>query len=215
MRSRTVLEREVLRLPLSDWASVALPLGISVALALGGNAARALLRYEREAAATLSEPWRLLTAHVVHMNPSHLLLDGVALVLIWSLFVGTLPARAWWAAFFVGALAIDVGLYHWQPQIDWYVGLSGVEHSLFVAGALWCLLLGRRGQGGLMLLGLLAKLAWEVTVGPMPWSTSASRGPVVEAAHLYGTIGGAVALGAFLAADETCRTRLSSRWFRT
>lgn len=208
MRSGTSLAREMLRLGAANWAMVAIPATLALLLAMGGNALRLLLRYERDALGQLEQLWRLLTAHVVHMNPSHLLLDGVALVLIWLLFVKTLPARVWWAAFLAGCLAIDGGLYLWQPQIQWYVGLSGVEHALFVAGALWLALLGRPAAR-LMLAGLVAKLAWEVLVGPMPWSTSASRGPVVEVAHLYGTVGGLVGLGLLLALDDSCRKRLS------
>ncbi|MEO0423713.1 MAG: rhombosortase [Pseudomonadota bacterium] len=210
MRSGTPLAREMLRLPLADWAGVVVPVGFALTIALGGNVWRLLLRYERDLPLLLSEPWRLISAHLVHMNGAHLLLDGVAFALIWLLFAGILPARAWWAAFVGGCLAIDAGLYLWQPEVGWYVGLSGVEHGLFVAGAGW-MALTRRPGAALMVIGLGLKLAWEVLVGPMPWSTSASRGPVIEVAHLYGTVGGLIALGLLLALDESCRERLSVR----
>ena len=118
MRSGTSLAREMLRLGAADWAMVAVPAALALLLAMGGNALRLLLRYERDALGQLEQLWRLLTAHVVHMNPSHLLLDGVALVLIWLLFVKSLPARVWWAAFFAGCLAIDGGLYLYGLDVE-------------------------------------------------------------------------------------------------
>ncbi|MEM9384960.1 MAG: rhombosortase [Pseudomonadota bacterium] len=198
----------MLRLAAADWIGVLVPVGLALAFALGGNVWRLLLRYERDLPLLIAQPWRLLSAHLVHMNGAHLLLDGVAFALIWLLFAGNLPVRAWWAAFLGGCLAIDAGLYYWQPQVGWYVGLSGVEHGLFVAGATW-MALARMPGAALMLGGLAAKLAWEVSIGPMPWSTSASRGPVIEVAHLYGTAGGLTAFGLLMTLDETCRERLS------
>ncbi|MEO0972812.1 MAG: rhombosortase [Pseudomonadota bacterium] len=189
----------------ADWLSLVVPGGIALGLAFGGNAARLLLRYQRDA---LNEPWRWISAHLVHMNLSHLVLDGTTLVLVWWLFVGSLPARLWWASFFGASLAIDLALWWWHPEIHWYVGLSGVLHGLFAAGVAWSLL-ARQPLARWLLLGLVLKLTWEVLVGPMPWSESASRGPVVQVAHTYGAIGGALAFGIVCTLNESCRNRLS------
>lgn len=180
---------------------------LALGLALGGDAVRLALRYEREALAALQEPWRLLGAHLVHMNPAHLLLDGTTLVLLGALFVGRLPQRVWTASFLGAAAVIDVGLYVAHPAIAWYVGLSGVLHGQFAAGALWLALAGAR-EAWWLLAGLCAKLAWEWTVGPMPWSEAASRGPVVEVAHGYGAAGGLLGLVLVLALSERCRDYL-------
>ena len=57
-------------------------------LALGDNV-NALLRYDRGAIAA-GGWWRLLTAHLVHLDAHHLILNELGLVLMWSLFAGGL-----------------------------------------------------------------------------------------------------------------------------
>src|SRR5688572_31528312 len=51
----------------------------------GGEAARVALRYERIALAA-GEWWRLLSAHVVHLDLEHAVLNALGLVLMWALF---------------------------------------------------------------------------------------------------------------------------------
>ncbi|HEX8784094.1 MAG TPA: hypothetical protein VF764_12020, partial [Steroidobacteraceae bacterium] len=51
--------------------------------AVAGEGGRALLRYERSALAD-GEWWRLLSAHVVHLDLRHALLNVVGLALVWA-----------------------------------------------------------------------------------------------------------------------------------
>jgi rhomboid family GlyGly-CTERM serine protease len=189
------------------WPGLAAPAAAAGLLALGGATWRLALRFERAPALEFHEPWRLLTAHLVHLNPSHLLLDGLGLALVWLLFAGTLPALVWWLALIFGAVAIDAGLLLLHPEIAWYVGLSGVLHGQFAAGALWSLVLGRR-EAIVMLALLCLKLAFETVAGPVPLTAAASRGPVVEEAHRYGALGGGVAFAFALALHPGMRRSL-------
>jgi hypothetical protein len=59
-----------------------------------------------------------------------------------------------------------------------------------VAGGALTAWLRRQTIGLPLILGLAAKLAWEQVVGPVPFTAAAVGGPVVVAAHLYGTAGG-------------------------
>jgi membrane associated rhomboid family serine protease len=61
-----------------------------------------------------------------------------------------------------------------------------------VAGAL-TLAIARSRFGAIMLVIVVAKIAWEHFAGPVPFSELTSGGPVVTDAHLYGAVGGAVA----------------------
>jgi membrane associated rhomboid family serine protease len=86
--------------------------------------------------------------------------------------------------------SIDLGFVFCEPQVTWYVGLSGVLHGALAAGAIaWW-----RHESRLLALYLsvifLGKLAWEQWHGPLPLSGDL---PVVVDAHLYGAIGGATA----------------------
>jgi rhomboid family GlyGly-CTERM serine protease len=167
---------------------------LCIALALGGDGARELLRYDR---ALLSdfELWRLVSAHLVHLSAGHTALNVIALAIIALLFESVLDSFDWIVAASLSALAIDLGLYAASPEVAWYVGLSGALHGIMVAGAL-ALAIARSRLGAILLLMVVAKIAWEHFAGPLPFSELTSGGPVVTDAHLYGAAGGAVAYAA-------------------
>jgi rhomboid family GlyGly-CTERM serine protease len=160
-------------------------------LALGGDVARELFRYDRAALADF-ELWRLATAHLVHLSIGHTALNVIALAIIALLFDSVLDSLDWIVAAAMSALAIDLGLYAASPEVAWYVGLSGALHGIMVAGAL-TLAIARSRFGAIMLVIVVAKIAWEHFAGPVPFSELTSGGPVVTDAHLYGAVGGAVA----------------------
>lgn len=147
-----------------------------------------LLRYERDALLA-GQWWRGLSAHLVHLDAGHALLNAGGLLLLWTLFGGLLSARQWLVTALCATLAVDGGLWWLQPQLQWYVGASGVLHGVMAAGCLAMLRTGDRAAVPTLLL-FAAKLAWEHWQGPLPFE---SPGQVVPAAHLYGTAGGLVA----------------------
>src|ERR1700744_665360 len=106
---------------------------LTAVLALGDNIS-AVLRYDRSAIAA-GGWWRLLTAHIVHLDAHHLILNELGLVLMWSLFAQDSLAEEWCAIVLAGALAISSGLWWLSPRVEWYVGASGVLHSVMAAGA--------------------------------------------------------------------------------
>jgi rhomboid family GlyGly-CTERM serine protease len=154
---------------------------------LGGAAGRELLRYDRAGLAA-GQWWRLLTAHVVHLDLEHAALNSLGLVLMWALFARDYKPGQWlWIA--LGAItAIDAGLWLRDSTITWYVGSSGALHGVMAAGTLAHL--RRRDLDGWILAAfIVVKLAFEQHVGALPFSES---GPgVVVDAHLYGSLGGA------------------------
>ena len=159
---------------------------------LAGDPGRALLRYERSALAA-GEWWRLLSAHLVHLDLRHALLNVVGLALVWALFARDYSPKAWLAIVLGAMVAIDAGLWLGDSTVQWYVGSSGALHGALAAGVLAHV---RKGEPhGWLLAGLLAaKLLYEQAVGALPFSGS---DPVVVDAHLYGVAGG-VAVAAFL-----------------
>lgn len=161
---------------------------ISTVLALGGDAVREFSRYERSGLAA-GEYWRLLTGHVVHLGWGHLWPNVLALLILGLLFGDVLRQRDWSLVGLASAAAIDLGLYVLDPSVEWYVGLSGVLHGFMAAGALLLMLRGET-LGALLAIGLCAKLVYEQTFGPLPFTARSTGGPVITAAHLYGAAGG-------------------------
>jgi rhomboid family GlyGly-CTERM serine protease len=160
-------------------------------LGAGGDEWRELGRYQRDAIEN-GEYWRLVSGHLVHLGLGHLWPNLAALVIIGALFDDVFDNAAWWRTSLASVAAIDLGLYWFEPNVLWYVGLSGVLHGFVAAGAL-ALLLRRQPLGALLAIGLGAKLAFEQIAGPVPFTAASVGGPVVVAAHLYGAAGGVLA----------------------
>jgi rhomboid family GlyGly-CTERM serine protease len=164
-----------------------------LALTATGEAGRRLLEYARAALAS-GEWWRLVTAHLVHLDLRHAVLNCAGLALMWALFARDYSVRQWLAILAGAAAAIDAGLWLWSSTVAWYVGSSGVLHGVMAAGSL-AHLRRREPDGWLLAAFLAAKLVWEHLVGALPLS---GLGPeVVVDAHLYGVVGG-LAVAAFL-----------------
>jgi rhomboid family GlyGly-CTERM serine protease len=162
-------------------------LALGLVLGLGDNISE-LLRYDRGAIAA-GGWWRLLTAHVVHLDAHHLILNELGLVLMWSLFASDYDPIEWCAIVLAGALAISSGLWWLSPRVAWYVGASGVLHSVMAAGGAKHLA-ERAWDRWILLACLSAKLAYEQFGGHEPPL-------VVVDAHLYGAICGFAVGAAF------------------
>jgi rhomboid family GlyGly-CTERM serine protease len=168
---------------------IALILALALLLApeLAGPAARDALRFDR-GALQHGEWWRLLSAHFVHLDLEHALLNGLGLVLMWALFARDYPPLRWLAIYSGSALAVSAGLWFFDPQLDWYVGASGALHGVMTAGTL-AHLKRRDLDGWPLAVFIVAKLAYEQWAGALPFAGSPDT--VVDA-HLYGAIGGVV-----------------------
>ncbi|HUN92475.1 MAG TPA: rhombosortase [Burkholderiaceae bacterium] len=166
----------------------------------------ALLEYRRELLA--GAPWRLVTAHLVHVGWGHALVNVMAWLIVARLFAAELGAAEQALVALVASIAISLGLAAAFPGIAWYRGLSGVLHALFAAGAAAALVeaLGStRGSGARRTaaaagypVALLAG-AW-IKVGVESVSAGASLHPVawlgaavVTQAHLIGAAFGTAA----------------------
>jgi rhomboid family GlyGly-CTERM serine protease len=160
---------------------------------LGGEVGRALLRYDRAGLAA-GQWWRLLTAHVVHLDLEHAALNTLGLILMWALFARDYKPRQWLLITLVAIAAIDAGLWLRDSTVSWYVGSSGALHGVMAAGTLAHL--RRRDLDGWILAAfVIVKLCYEQGAGSLPFHDSGA-GVVVDA-HLFGALGGGL-IAAFL-----------------
>ena len=150
------------------------------------------LRYER-AAIMAGEAWRLASAHFIHVDHVHLAWNLAGLALVGWLFAREFSVPGWLVIMAASTIAIDLGFLLFEPQLDWYVGFSGVLHGLMAAG-LCAWLLRSRDSLTALVAGLFAlKLGWEHFAGALPFTAATLTVPVIHAAHSYGAIGGAAA----------------------
>lgn len=173
------------------WVPLAIA-ALCIAAALGGDATQELLRYDRDAIFH-GEIWRLLTGNFMHLGWTHLLLNTIGLLMVWLFFGAIFSPLQWTLIVGVCSIGTGLGLLILNPNVGWYVGLSGALHGLFIAGCMRELRLKRKEAW--MLLGLIMlKIVYEQIKGPMPGSASMAGGEVIVEAHLYGAITGILAV---------------------
>jgi rhomboid family GlyGly-CTERM serine protease len=157
-------------------------------LAALGDWGRSALQYERGALSHY-QWWRLLSAHLVHLGWRHAWLNCAGLMLLWMLFAREFAPRRWLWIVLLSAASIDAGLWFLRPEVDWYLGASGVLHGTWAAGA--CAMYRRGdGFGAALLLLLVVKLVYEQQSGASLFDRDL---PLVSVAHLYGALGGLIA----------------------
>lgn len=158
---------------------------------LGGDALEAL-RYQRDAVLA-GEAWRLASGHLVHADAVHLGWNVLGVAIVGFLFGGDFSGRQWLLILLASTAATDLGFLVLLPQLDWYVGFSGVLHGLMAAGLVAWLRTSRDAVTWIVAALFVAKLAWEHHAGALPFTAASLALPVVHEAHTYGAIGGALA----------------------
>ncbi len=180
--------------PAMIWLFPVTYISLSILVMLAGDLGKEALRYDRVWIGQ-GEAWRLISGHFTHLGWSHLALNSVGLLLVWYLVGKAYTLRSWAMVIGMTLATMDVGFWLLNPELYWYVGMSGLLHGLLTAGivARWNSI---DAETVILMLLIIAKIAWEQFSGPVPGSESTSGGPVVVDAHLYGALGGV--LGGFL-----------------
>ncbi len=136
--------------------------------------------------------WRWVTAHLVHASWSHTMMNIAGLAVVWLLFHQRLSGWSGLLIVLVSVVVMDAGFWFRDTQLGWYVGMSGLLHGLYTAGA-WDETWRGRSGGIWLFIGVVAKLIYEQKFGALPMTEASSGGPVWVNAHLYGAVGGFIA----------------------
>ena len=135
------------------------------------------------------EYYRMLSAHLIHLNSKHLLINLFSLGLLCLLTGVYRRSLILLCTMLVTALAVSAGLLIFNPEINWYVGSSGVIHGIAVVAVGTAVNIETRSRVAIQLL-LVVKLVYEQVSGPSDMSTSLVGGNIIVDAHLYGFCGG-------------------------
>lgn len=155
-----------------------------------------VLEFDRAALAR-GEMWRLVTGHVTHWNFDHLFWDlatflGLVAVCMRRSIRNTLNCLL------VSALAISMAIFFWQPEIEIYRGLSGIDSALFALFAMGMLKDSYRERDWLLfgaacagMAGFFAKTGYEVLTGQTLFVDSGTAGFIpLASAHAVGAVAG-------------------------
>jgi rhomboid family GlyGly-CTERM serine protease len=144
------------------------------------------LAYDRTAIEDL-QLWRLLSANFLHTNFNHLLLNVAGLILLWALHGEYYRPLSYIMVFICCSLGCTVGIYLFAQQLNWYVGLSGTLHGMFIWGA-YLDIRHKVFSGWVLLGGVWLKIAYEQIEGPSVEVAKLINANVATEAHLFGAI---------------------------
>jgi rhomboid family GlyGly-CTERM serine protease len=163
---------------------------VSIVMALTEPMSSNLFAYDRNQLNDF-QWWRLITGHFLHTNTTHLLLNTAGLALLWALHGHYYKMPRYLIIFLVLCLGTAIGLYFFDQQMQWYVGLSGVLHGLFIIGAYFDIQNSFK-SGWLMLIGVWLKVIHEQIFGASEEVAELIAANVAVDAHLFGTITGSI-----------------------
>lgn len=137
-----------------------------------------------------SQPWRIFTTHLVHLNSMHLAINCAALLVIAIIFRAHVKGRLLINVMLISALAATL-VPVLLAQDYAFVGLSGVLHGIVVYGGL-LIMRTQRPVGVTILMVVIVKLVIDLMLAGTEnlWLGA----EVAYLCHVGGAIGGALAI---------------------
>jgi len=137
------------------------------------------------------ELWRLISATFCHTNFNHLLMNAFGLIITLALFIDTFKSIKIYPIIIFNSLFIGAALFFFEPDVIWYVGLSGVLHGLFSYGV--AADISNKDRWGYLLgAGFIIKIIYEQVYGAQQSTIDLIGAPVLVNAHLYGAFSGVI-----------------------
>lgn len=143
------------------------------------------LRFHREFIAQ-GEWWRFWSGHLVHNNTNHLLLNSAGVIVLALLKPPALSFKQFIFILISFITGISTTLWFLQPQLVWYVGLSGVLYGAFLLLGFYFLYDKDYTSGLFITICIVGKIFWDFYGTPDHKTSELIDAPVVIHAHLYG-----------------------------
>jgi rhomboid family GlyGly-CTERM serine protease len=176
---------------ITRWAVPVFAISLCTVAYFYGEGAVGAFGYDR-AVISGGEYYRLLTGHLLHLNGSHLAFNLAGFCLVLLISWDSLGAGAWIGAILICASGTGLALYYLNPDLRYYLGLSGLLHGLLIV----VLLRTHYLTLALKVVGLLAvsvKLGVDLSSHGGIGIGKVIGGRVLPEAHLYGAISGLIA----------------------
>lgn len=187
------------------WCFLLLALVFSCVVQSFGN--DSLLSFDRSAILS-GEYWRLITGGWLHHNAPHMLMNLLALSILWCLLIPPLTDGFCLLLLVLLVSLVDLGILILVPKTQHYWGLSGALHGLFAIAT--CLQFNdKKRLAALWLIGLISKLVWDTA--HLDDTTAQLIGTRVHVeSHILGSMAGlAIGLALLLWQRQAQRSRVN------
>ena len=146
--------------------------------------------------------YRWLSGHFTHLSWSHTWLNLAGLMSIWVVYGRVITHKSWLAFIILCAFGISAGLHFLSPEVERYVGFSGVLHGMLALCAAYGMMpnLKKRmwsrtsikWEDAFVFFGLWCKVVYEQMLGAVPMTAAIAGDSVIVNAHLYGACLGTI-----------------------
>jgi len=134
------------------------------------------------------ELWRIITGQFLHSNNAHMWMNIAGLALVWALHGDHYRIHHFWVLSITGMLLVGL-LVTLFSEYGIYTGFSGVLHFLLAYGAMIDIK-NKDKTGYLLIMGLLAKVAYENVFGAAQSTEQLIEASVAVDAHAFGLVTG-------------------------
>ena len=143
-----------------------------------------------QVAATLDgEYWRMVTAHLIHADWQHFLMNMTGLSLCVAVFYKDLAVRHWPMSFIALSIFSSIGLLILYRPEESYVGFSDVLHGWIMLGC--CAIFAKETKLALIVFTLFwIKIIEEQLNLPFFTSTGIDNAHIAKESHILGAIAG-------------------------
>ena len=137
------------------------------------------------------EIWRILSGHWVHLNWTHWLLNNLGLLMLVALLRLRWRISFWLKVIAIHSVLISLALLVFNPQLQWYVGFSGVLYGLYMLAAL--MMVKKDTLMSIIIIAIIfVKIAAEQWFGSEVSTELLLGSPVIVDAHAYGFLIGTI-----------------------
>ncbi|MGQ8363803.1 rhombosortase [Glaciecola sp. 1036] len=150
---------------------------------------KSLLEFNRTAIEN-GQIYRLITAHLVHQNTNHLLLNLAGLTVLILLFSDYCTNSQQLILFLVCGFVISLSILIFS-DLEVYLGLSGCLHGIFAWGVCQDVK-KKRKSGWVLAIGLIIKIIYEQFFYQPGTTEKLIEISVAVDAHLWGAIAGVI-----------------------
>lgn len=173
----------------SEWWFSLLVLAVIFLLSAYGEAATQTLSLKRDMI-NGGEWWRIISSQFVHLSVNHTLLNATGYIILCFGFRKEVSATQEMITLFIAMAGVGFGIYWFNPEIAWYVGLSGAIYGLLVSNAM----IGAKKTpylSAFFLFFVVSKIIYEQFFALPDRTTEAIiGGEVAIDSHLYGALSG-------------------------